>query len=400
MLSSYSYRTVFKDETKLDINYIPPKLPHRQSQLQLLNKFFQYVLQNPGKMTQHTLITGNVGTGKTALAQFFGQNIVKEAGKCGINLHYVHVNCRQQKGSLFLILQQVAQHFYPNFPRRGYSAEELLQMVLQILDEKNAHLILTLDELEQLIQKEGSDALYKLTRIQEDRINKPKRFSLICILRETKLFDTLDESTKSTLQHNIIHLNQYSKTQLHDIINDRVALAFKPGAMPQESIELIAELAEMENGNARYAIELLWRSGKYADVMELPEVTPECVRKASASVYPSVRKDEILFLGLHEKFVLLGVARRFKQSGKAYLSMGEAEEAYAIVCEEFDEKPRAHTQFWKYIQELSALGILRTKLSGNSFHGKTTLISLPWIPASELEQELTKILHLREDKNL
>ncbi|MEM2912261.1 MAG: ORC1-type DNA replication protein [Candidatus Bathyarchaeia archaeon] len=398
MLSStYSYRTVFKDETKLDINYIPPKLPHRQLQLQLLNKFFQYTLQTPGKMSLHVLITGSVGTGKTALAQFFGQNILKEAEKHKVNLHYVHVNCRQQKGSLFLVLQQIAQHFHPTFPKRGYSAEELLHMVLQILDDQNAYLILTLDEMEPLIQREGSDALYKLTRIQENRLNKPKRLSLICVLREAKFFEILDESTKSTLQHNIIHLNQYSKFQLHDIINDRVALAFKHGTMSPESVELIAELAEMENGNARYAIELLWRSGKYADVMELSEVTPECVRKASASVYPSVRKDEIALLGFHEKLVLLGLARRFKQSGKAYLSMGEAEEAYAIVCEEFDEKPRAHTQFWKYVQELSASGIIKTRLSGNDFHGKTTLISLPWTPASELEEELIKTLYSKRE---
>jgi len=278
-VSQYSYRTIFKDETKLDINYIPPQLPHRQTQLQLLNKYFQYTIQNPGKMAEHALILGRIGSGKTALSQYFGQNIVKEAEKHKINLHYVHVNCRQQKGSLFLILQQIAQYFHPNFPRRGYSAEELLQMVMQILDDKNVYLILTLDELESLIQNEGSDALYKLTRIQENRLNTPKRLSLICIFRETKFFEALDESTKSTLQHNIIHLNQYSKPQLCDIVNDRVMLAFKQGTMPQESIDLIAELAEMENGNARYAIELLWRSGKYADILELSEVTPECVRK-------------------------------------------------------------------------------------------------------------------------
>jgi cell division control protein 6 len=85
---------VFKDETKLDINYVPYTLPHRESELRLLTEFFSFALQSPGKMTQRVMITGDVGTGKTALSQRFGASITHEATEKGINLRYVHVNCR------------------------------------------------------------------------------------------------------------------------------------------------------------------------------------------------------------------------------------------------------------------------------------------------------------------
>jgi cell division control protein 6 len=263
---------------------------------------------------------------------------------------------------------------------------------MQILDEQNAYLILVIDELEALIQIGGSDPLYKLTRIQEDRLKAPQRFSLICILREPKYLDRLDHSTRSTLQRNIIHLEEYSASQLQDILKDRVDLAFKYGTVSASTLHFIAELASSEGGDARYGIELLWRAGKYADASGLSEVSPECVRKAATDVYPVVRKSIIFSLALHEKLFLLGITRHFKHSEAAYLPMGAAEDAYAVVCEEYDEKKRGHTQLWKYVKKLSVLGIIRIELSSVGQRGKTTYISLPTVPASDLEQELTKIL--------
>ena len=384
------YATVFRDETKLDINYTPSTLRHRDLHLRLLNGYFRHALETPGRMTQRVIIAGKVGTGKTALAQHFGQHITREAHKHNINLHCVHVNCRQNKGSFFLILQQIVTQFHPTFPKRGYSAEELLQTLMQILDDRNLYLIVVLDELEPLIQNEGSEPLYKLSRIEETRPKAPGRFSLICILRDLSWLSKLDASTRSTLQGNIIHLEAYTLSQLQDILTDRVGLAFKPGIVPDEPVTLAAELGEDEGGNARYAIELLWRAGKYADTEEAKEVSPEHVRKAAGDVFPSIRRGEIAALDLHKKLFLIGIARRFQQTGKARLSMGEAEEAYAVVCEEFEEPPRRHTQLWKYIQELATHGIIRAEPSASGQRGRPTLFGLPRIAASDLETERPK----------
>jgi len=388
----FNYTSLFKDESKLDINYVPPRLPHRETQLNLLNQFFRFAVETPGKMTQRILIVGKVGSGKTVLTQLFGQNITREAQKRGINLHYAHVNCRECKGSLFMIIQRVVLKFHPTYPKRGYSAQELLQTLMQVLDEQKAHLILTLDELDALIQNEGSDSLYTLTRVQEDRQTPTQRLSIIGIVRDTNLLSTLDASTKSTLQRNLIKLEEYSQPQLRDILNDRVTNAFRDNTVPSQSIDLIAELAVLENGDARYAIELMWRAGKYADAQTAHELLPEHIRKAAGSVYPTIRKDTISMLNTHQKLLLLGIARQFKQSDSAYLSMGEAEDAYAVVCEEYSQEKRGHTQLWKYVHELSTLDIIKTESSGAGQRGKTTLISLPKISAAELETELRKTL--------
>ncbi len=390
--------SVFKNEGRLDINYTPSRLPHREFQRNLLTQFFRFATESPGAMTQRVLITGNVGAGKTVLAHHFGLEISKEAKERGINLNYVHINCRQCRGNLFMILQQTVLHFHPHFPKRGYSAEETLQMLMQILDQQNAYLILVLDELEALIEAGGSEPLYKLTRIQESHLKEPQRVSLICILRELKYLNMLDPSARSTLQRNIIKLEDYSTSQLQDIIKTRVNLAFRNEAVSPSTIQFISELASAKNGDARYGIELLWRAGKYADALELPEVSPECVRKASTDVYPVIQKETVTSLSLHAKLLLLGIARFFKHSEAAYLSMGEAEQAYNIACEEYDENKRGHTQLWKYVKRLSALGIINTEISTTGQRGKTTLISLPSVSASDLEQELSEVLSRRKEE--
>jgi len=389
------HQSVFKDEAKLDINYVPRRLPHREKEHRLLMEFFNFLLRFPERMAQRVIITGDVGTGKTALAQRFGADITLEANKQGAKLRYVHVNCREYRGKLFLILQHVLAVFRPSFPKRGYSAEEVLGTLLQTLDEENAHVILTLDEFDTLINREGSETVYKLTRLQEIRPSKPQRISLIFIIRDLKSTEKLDASSRSTLQRNVISLEKYEKDQLTDILNERGSMAFWPSTVSEDIVNLVAELGFSESGNARFAIELLWRAGKYADAEDMGSVTPECVRKAVSSIIPTIRRSELASLGLHEKLFLLGVARFFKESQNAYASLSEIEEAYAVVCEEFGEQPHSHTQLWKYVQLLSALGILKTEVATAATRGRSTRVSLPSIPAYELEKELSAAVEKR-----
>jgi len=385
-------QSVFKDESKLDINYIPQKLPHREKEHRLLTEFFSFILSCPERMSQRVIMTGDVGTGKTALAQHFGANLTSDANKRGMKFRYVHVNCREYRGSLSPILHQALTAFRPNYPMRGYSSEEVLTALMQILDEEKASMILTLDEFDSLIEKEGSDAVYKLTRLQETRQGKPQRISFIFIMRDLKTLEQLDASARSTLQRSIIILERYGKQQLFDILNDRVSMAFELGTVEEDVVDLIAELAFKETGNARFGIELLWRAGKYADAQDSEQVTAECVRIAISNIIPGVKRSDLVRLSLHEKMFLLAIARYFKENKQAYASLSEVEKTYGVICEEFGETPSGHTQVWNYAQFLSSIGILKTEVTSSSVRGRSTQVSLLSIPAIELEKELSASL--------
>ncbi len=386
------YRTVFKDESKLDINYIPQILPHREKEQRLLKEFFSFMLYSSGKMAQRVIITGDVGTGKTALCQRFGEDLTSEANKRAVKFHYLHVNCRDYRGTLSQILHHAVAVFERNYPSRGYASEEILKALLGILEAENAFIILTLDEFDSVIEREGSDAVYKLTRLQEMQPGKPQRVSFIFIMRDFSAVERLDASARSTLQRNIISLERYGKEQLVDILNNRVFMAFEVEAVPEDVVDLIAELAFSESGNARFGIELLWRAGKYADADDADSVEAEYVRQAVSNVIPGFKKSDLTNLSLHERLFLLAVARFFKESPRAYASLVEVEKAYAVVCEEYGEAPQSHTQLWTYVKFLSAVGIVKTEVATASTRGRSTRISLPAIPAVELEKELSAYL--------
>lgn len=385
------HASVFVDESVLDLNYVPNTLIHREEELRLLTALFDFIISTPFEMTQRAIIVGDVGTGKTALAQRFGLNLIQEGIKRRLKVHYLHVNCRELKGSLFMVLRRVVKSLRPEFPERGYAATELLEILVQILDEENVQLLLCLDEVDALIEREGSDSLYYLTRIQERHPNAPRRLSLLAITRDREVFKKLDRSTLSSLQRNIIQMPNYTRNQLSDIILDRVEMAFRENTVPLDVVDFISELASLEHGDARYAIDLIWRSGKYADVSYSNEVLPEHVRKAAATLFPVLRETEVEQLSPHEKLVLLSIARFFLHNPVTNATTGEIEFSYKIVCEEQGENPRGHTQFWKYLNRLKNIDAVNIRLKASS-EGRTHLISLTKIPAKDLEREVVRII--------
>lgn len=389
--------SVFKDESKLSLEYIPISLPCRKNELLTLTQLFRSLIERPGEVSQRVLIKGKVGTGKTSLAKRFGQDFERAAQARNINVRYVHVNCRID-GSFFNILKNIIRDkFERAFPERGYSSEEALQILMSLLDEEDSHLILVLDELESLIDREGSVPLYSLSRIQESRPpGSAQRLSLICIFRVPQCRDalrSLDPSTRSTLGHRIIDLDEYDSGELLEILNYRIKEAFKENTVLDETVTLISDVASQPDfGSARAAIELTYLSGKCADRMGSTMVLPMHVRMVQPRLSLAIKIGDLEALKEHEKLILLATARLLAfNPEEGYIDMGKAEGMYATVCEEFEKKSRRHTQVWKYIQSLSSVGLITTKISGSGIRGKTTLIGLP-VSARDLERELSRML--------
>ncbi len=381
---------IFKAEEKLSPDYIPNRLPHRDNELKLLKTFFSGVISGSSMISTRVIITGSVGTGKSALVKLFGSRAVEEARRNGVDLRFLYVNCRISK-STFLILSKLVEQLRARIGTRGFSNEELFHRILNYLELKNSYAIVALDEIDLLISRR-EDVLYLLSRIGEERVKLP-RISIILVTRNPEIFEILDESTRSSLLGNVIHLREYDSKELYDILKFRAEEAFIPGILMEESLRLIADLAG-ERGDARYALDILWRAGKYAEAESSPRITPEHVRKASASIYPAIRREHLEFLTQHEQLILLGLTRGL-QGGQAYVTAGDLYQNYQLVCEEYSTEPRAYTRFWEYLQRLDDLGIIRINVMSEGTRGRRSYISLPGIPATILQTELESILRRR-----
>jgi cell division control protein 6 len=381
--------TLFKDEGKLFPDHVPTNLVHRDTQLKALGRVFRVIMESPGAVAQKATLVGDVGVGKTAVAKRFGSTMEALAKERGINLRYVHVNCYKDR-TLFLVVKKVAQQILPSIPDRGFSAQELFQTLWKILEAENIYLLLALDEIDFLISVAGEkDApLYYLSRVADEYLNRPQRLNLMLITRNLEFVSGLDRSVQSTLLHNVVRFDKYGVEQLYDIIRLRAYDAMKEGAVGEEVLSMIADISS-PRGDARYALELLWRAGKYADEEGAMKVMPEHVRKAQLDV-SQFPMHIVLDLPLHERLFLLSVAKVLKRSRAAYVTMGDVESTYRVLCESQGIEPRKHTQFWEYLQNLRNLGILYTKISGAGFRGKTTLIGLLNLSTEAVEKGLSK----------
>ncbi len=379
--------SVIKDLHALDFDYVPEDLPHRTEQLRRLAQLFKPLLN---KISQNAVIKGPVGTGKTVIVKKFCNSFVNIARKQGMIVDYIHINCRKRSTD-GLALIGILNHFDKRFPDRGFSVQEMLQILNKQLQRRESQLLLVLDEADALLKKSGSNLIYNLTRFTDETMKTDNPISILMVSQKDILSD-LDTSALSTFKRsNMIVLNKYSYDELYDIIEQRVKLAFHNNTVSLDGIELIADIAS-EWGDARFAIELLWKSGMCADQQHVQLVVPDHVRAAKAETYSTVTESKIKNLGKHQLLTLMSVAKRLHRKGTAYVNTGEVEKTYAITCEEYDEKPRAHTMFWNYLKEIENAGFISVKASGKGQLGTTQLISLPDIPVKILIDKVEGLL--------
>jgi len=417
-----NFQTVFKEneqtggsgEDVFNSSYIPIDIRHREEEMQTLASYFQSIITSPTNSSRKVIIYGAVGTGKTLVSRSFCKDLTTflrrnhKPGKPVFKFFYV--NCRKAK-SPHLIITTALRQLVPGFPLRGFSVDELLRMFTLLLYEQNLVTLLVLDEIDYLMPEERTDFLYALSRLCEEspltreNFNYPagdmsteSRFNLLAITRDKNFRYYLDSSTASSLGKNFIIFPKYTRSELFDIIYDRAEQGLHSECYDDALIELIAGLVE-EQGDARFAIELLWRSAKLVDKERKNRITPEHVRKAVVSVHP-MEKSVLDDLNPHQQLLLLSLARLLHNSSKTFVTTPEVKKTYEHVCEEAGFRPRRQTQIWAYLKDLGRLGLIHQEVENRHKNGRpqgrVTNICIHSIPVEEIIQSLN---HLIEGKS-
>src|SRR5947209_20612167 len=179
-----------------------------------------------GERPSNILIFGKTGTGKTAVVKYIENEFRKADGARMVQ--YLYLNC-EIVDTPYGVLQSIGNKFIENFHQRipftGLSTDRVYSLLLEKLDEEKRVVIVALDEIDKLVQKNGDDILYQLLKINDD-LSKA-RVSLIGISNELTFTEYLDPRVRSRLADEKMVFPPYNADELHDILSERSRLAFE-----------------------------------------------------------------------------------------------------------------------------------------------------------------------------
>ncbi|MGQ9720369.1 MAG: Cdc6/Cdc18 family protein [Candidatus Jordarchaeum sp.] len=373
--------SVFKDESTLFPEYVPPKLPHREKQLDQLMRIYRPLFSDK-LVSVNSAVVGQAGLGKTATSKLFGQKIQEMSKQFGSKVLFEYMYCSTVR-TLPAVLRQIIMKNWKKIPIMGITGNELIIEINDILKRENTRLIIALDDAKLL----GGEAIHGLIRSAEYFGYGNAWVSTLIISRPedwaAHLYPHLIEDV-----HSVIEFLRYTESELQEILTYRVSLSFYDGLLSQENSNMVAKIAS-ETGNARHGIEILRHAGYLAEKSGEKRITPEMIRIAKNEVYPETSPEILRGLHRHELITALTTATTLKH--EVAVPIHKAYEQYCIICEEYQTTPRSKRNFLNYIRVLADIGLINAVVK-NLKRGRRTVITLTDIPASVLEERARKLL--------
>ncbi|MCX6801000.1 MAG: AAA family ATPase [Candidatus Diapherotrites archaeon] len=388
--------SVFANKEIISQHYIPEKLPFREKQIDEISSDLSPSIK--GTKPNNIFLYGKTGTGKTATVKHVLEQLTEFVSKQSLPVFSAYINCRNHP-SKYKVLLKVAKSFYPSKDFLGYSVSFIYEKILDFCEANSAHLILVLDEIDKV--KDLDELVYSLTR-GNDELGKGS-ITLIGISNNLMFKEKLDPRTKSSLCEKELVFSPYNANELKEILVERCEKAFKPKAVSDSSISLVAALAAQESGDARTAVMLMQRAGEIADSEKAVLVVEQHVEKAKASVEEEIILSMVSTLPGQQQLVLYSISAMTIQHKGSRRITGEIEEGTLFSGEIFETYcemakhlgRRTITSRWyrQYINELEMYGLILITASGKGIRGQTRLIKLGFDAErikSALEKELFK----------
>jgi cell division control protein 6 len=385
--------SVFKEggEKTLHQSFVPEDLKFREDDIRRITQNFRPLfLSNKGGaegFSTNIALIGTAGVGKTVTARYTIARLRDMAQRYHLKLYESYTNCWTTRTKTSILRSFLRDRF--NVASRGFSDEESTDILTRRLNSEQAYLILILDEVSVLSQKDIRGFIHL-----PEEFGAEHRISLIMISRPTEWKVTLSSVVSQRIA-DVIQFDPYSLEETKRILEYRARLALKSSAISDELVDMVGEISD-QTKNLRHGIEILYRSGRAADQQRIDELTPEIIRRAKNDVFPEMRADILEGLKTHELIAALGIARRLHHKGITATTIEHSLKNYRIICEEWSVRPNGEAAFRKYLNTLESIGILGKVTKGmKGRKGVRARLTIHDVPAAVLIERLEVFLNQR-----
>ncbi|MBY9021408.1 MAG: AAA family ATPase [Candidatus Lokiarchaeota archaeon] len=380
-------KSVFNQANSLDMSYVPEKVFCRDEPINNLIYNFRRILEEEEQPSVNCLILGKGGVGKTCTARYFGRNFKTIALEKGVEVFIEYYNCINFRSKSKIVRELLAK--YTHGSGRGFSDDEALKLILKQLIREKGYMLLIIDEVHLL----RSDEILAFLDIAETYGHQNAKLSIILISRNKDWMTIETERILSRLNEKI-RLKPYNYEEAKKILEYRSDLAFKEYVVDDDILGMIGQIVT-DHENMRHGIEILRKSGLYADRESLDSINADIIRAASNEVYPTFRGEIVDQLNDQELLALFGIARSLINKDEPFTLVDDAFEEYQIISETYSIEPHVKMSFRKYIRTLNQLKIIASKTVRieEAERGRHLEITLLDIPASKLEEFLIEIFN-------
>jgi archaeal cell division control protein 6 len=366
-------KTLIKNRKTLTIDYVPERLPFRDNESTMIAQTLSVILR--GGRPSNLLIFGKPGTGKTAVVKNVIERLKNKADDLDMQITVPFMNAKTANTS-YKILYEIAEMMGINKEEKklqvhftGLSLGEATDRILDYIRRKNLRVVLVIDEIDSLVDKNGDDILYNFTRANE-RISAEQFISLIGISNSLTFKDKLDPRVRSSLSEEEMVFNPYTIEQLKDILVDRCKLAFIEHAVPIATINLCAAMAGRETGDARKAIDLLRVAAEVAEREGSSTVNEIHIRLAQQKIDRDTNYEILKNSTTHTKILILAIIN--SKSGNT----GEMYDIYSSLCVRLEQESLTQRRITQIISELDQLGLVTTNIVNLGRYGRSQRIKL------------------------
>jgi len=373
-------KSIFLDKSVLQSTYLPETVLHREHQTKQTANILAPVLR--GDKPSNVFVYGKTGTGKTLTIKHTTQKLMEIASRENTPLKVLYINCKLKRSAdtEYRLIAQLATELGKHVPPTGLPTEEVYKIFIRALDKQKQNCILILDEIDQLVNKNGDNVLYNLTRINEEITQA--QISIVGISNDIMFADNLDPRVRSSLSEEEIIFPPYNAIQIQAILKQRAEIAFNDGILEQGVIEKCAAYAARDHGDARRALELLRVAGEVAERNNSQKITIGHIDEAEEKIDRDRIVDIVATQPKQYQLVLYSILS-FQSKRNNNIFTGEVYEVYKSLCTKTNTGVLTQRRVSDIISEFDMIGIINAKVISKGRYGRTRDISIQ-IPSTTL----------------
>ena len=253
---------VLRSETHLTKNFTPQEPVGRDGETNRIVEAVKPLTRQ--ERPENLLVHGPAGVGKTTCVRHVFDRLEDESSTMAI-----YINCWQYDTRSSLLTELLIEMGYPA-PRKGRPVDEILSRLQEFVGKSRGGVAVALDEFDRL--GDQTEVVYDLEMLSN---SVERDLGLVMVSNRGPRQVRLDPRSESRLDCLTLGFDPYSESELVDILARRVEQAFRPGAVEDEVVEVIAEEVASDSGDCRKALGRLLSLGRWADRNGMDDIGTE-----------------------------------------------------------------------------------------------------------------------------